>query len=333
MIVAAYNYARYLPEALDSVSGQTFGDWRCVIVDDGSTDSTPEIAKSYASSDARFLYIRQENRGPSAARNAGIRSTSSEFLQFLDADDRLHERKLEEHVRFLDEHPGTDIVYSEMMYFRSEEPDRLLYSLGGKLSRSILSRVHGNAEALQKLQHYSFMPNPAAALARRSVVSRAGMFEESARGGEDYAFWLQCAVAGCDFQYHDFDPGLAFVRSHDQSASRSLELLVRGLITLAKSFPQTPAFREWKTPRTLPLLYEVALGIDEVEQGHRLRGARRIASAASRATESPTALRWRTYMIAAWLPRSLFMRVVTMRIPERPFEWYRRMRSVAKRFF
>lgn len=95
VIVPCFNQAGYLPEALGSVLGQTFADWECIIVNDGSPDDTARVAAEWVKRDARFRYIEKANGGLSSARNAGIEAARGQFVQFLDADDALHPRKFE----------------------------------------------------------------------------------------------------------------------------------------------------------------------------------------------------------------------------------------------
>lgn len=89
IIVPCYNQAEFLDESLKSVIDQDQGQWECIIVNDGSTDETAEVAQSWCDRDERFAYIYQENRGLSEARNTGIRNASGQFILPLDADDRI----------------------------------------------------------------------------------------------------------------------------------------------------------------------------------------------------------------------------------------------------
>ena len=86
VVIPAYNYARYLPEAIRSVLAQTHSDLECIVVDDGSTDNTREVVS--AIEDPRVRYVHQANAGLSSARNTGIREAEHPFVGFLDADDR-----------------------------------------------------------------------------------------------------------------------------------------------------------------------------------------------------------------------------------------------------
>lgn len=95
VIVPCFNQGRYLPDALDSVLAQTYPHWECIVVNDGSTDDTRQVALEYASKDARFRYVEQENRGLSGARNRGRREVRGTHVQFLDSDDTISPEKFQ----------------------------------------------------------------------------------------------------------------------------------------------------------------------------------------------------------------------------------------------
>ncbi|RKE20460.1 glycosyltransferase [Streptomyces sp. TLI_171] len=89
VVVPVYNVERYLVECLDSIAAQTFDDFECVMVDDGSTDTSAELAAEYAARDPRFRLVQQANQGLGAARNTGVRhlGDGTEYLAFVDSDD------------------------------------------------------------------------------------------------------------------------------------------------------------------------------------------------------------------------------------------------------
>lgn len=95
IIVPCYNQSDYLDEALQSVLYQTYKNWECIIVNDGSPDDTETTAKKWCQKDNRFNYVFQENGGLSSARNLGLNVASGDYIQFLDSDDVLDPRKLE----------------------------------------------------------------------------------------------------------------------------------------------------------------------------------------------------------------------------------------------
>lgn len=87
IIVPVYNMEQYLRECLDSIKAQTFTEWECILVDDGSSDSSPAICDEYAAADSRFKVIHQKNGGLSNARNTALRTATGEYIGFVDADD------------------------------------------------------------------------------------------------------------------------------------------------------------------------------------------------------------------------------------------------------
>jgi len=93
IIVPCYNQAAYLDECLQSLTDQTFTDWECIIVNDGSDDNTEEIAQKWVEKDSRFQYISKKNEGISSARNTGLQKASGDYIQFLDSDDTLQHEK------------------------------------------------------------------------------------------------------------------------------------------------------------------------------------------------------------------------------------------------
>lgn len=118
VIVPVYNTERYLDEALESLFAQTLAPTEIIVVDDGSTDSTPTIAQRHAE---RIRYVRQENAGSASARNHGLRLARSPMIAFLDADDRYLPNKLEQQWRRFRARPELDLCVCEVTDF--DTPD------------------------------------------------------------------------------------------------------------------------------------------------------------------------------------------------------------------
>ncbi|KDN85097.1 bifunctional glycosyltransferase/CDP-glycerol:glycerophosphate glycerophosphotransferase [Kitasatospora cheerisanensis] len=120
VVVPIYNVERYLEECLDSIAAQTFDDFECVMVDDGSKDSSASIAKAYAAKDSRFRLVQQVNKGLGAARNTGYRhiSEGTEFLAFVDSDDTMPPSAYELMISTLEE-TGSDFCTGNVLRFRA----------------------------------------------------------------------------------------------------------------------------------------------------------------------------------------------------------------------
>ena len=118
VIVPCYNQAQYLDECLQSVLNQTYQDWECIIVNDGSPDNTEEVAKKWVEKDARFRYLFKENGGLSSARNAGIEIAKGEWILPLDADDKIGNQYLEPEEKEFEK--DYTIIYCEAELFGNE---------------------------------------------------------------------------------------------------------------------------------------------------------------------------------------------------------------------
>ena len=114
-IIPTFNYGRFLPEALNSVFDQNVPDLEVIVIDDGSTDDTPEILDSIA--DPRLKAFRIPNSGISAARNRGLQEASGEFVAFLDADDRWRPGKLQRQITMLLSEPSVGVVFTDFVRF------------------------------------------------------------------------------------------------------------------------------------------------------------------------------------------------------------------------
>ena len=120
VIIPCYNQAHFLNDSVGSVLAQTYTNWECIIVNDGSTDNTEEVAKQLIKDDERFIYKKQINRGLPGARNAALELCTGDFIQLLDADDALHPQKLEKHLALIKKSglskEDTIVSYSEYCY-------------------------------------------------------------------------------------------------------------------------------------------------------------------------------------------------------------------------
>src|SRR5712672_3063531 len=112
IIIPAYNQARFLGVAIESALRQTFSDLEVIVIDDGSTDQTRQVAAGFGD---RIRYIHQDNTGLPGARNRGIRESSGEYLCFLDSDDFYHPDKLQRQVELLDADPEIGFVYCDIV--------------------------------------------------------------------------------------------------------------------------------------------------------------------------------------------------------------------------
>jgi glycosyltransferase involved in cell wall biosynthesis len=299
VIIPAHNYGHFITAALDSLAAQTFENWECIVVDDGSTDNTPEVVKAYGAKDDRVRYLRQENSRQAAARNNGVRNSSGKYFQFLDADDLIEPRKLERQVEYLERHPHVDIVYSDTRFFCSENPSELLYSMWGE-NRPWQPGISGrDAEVLLPLLQLDTIPINAP-LTRRSIVERVGPFNEELPPVEDWDFWLRCAEAGACFHFSDMGGTRALVRSHSSSSSRSRLKFVSSTLLMRKRLARR--LKDVEARRiNAKLLAEAegTLGAEEVMHNNRGRGLFHLGKAVVLDRKFRHRLKWFACALAA----------------------------------
>jgi glycosyltransferase involved in cell wall biosynthesis len=189
-IIPVFNGEASLRQAIDSVLSQRASDVELIVVDDGSSDSTPAIIKSYGT---RLRGIWQKNSGPAAARNLGVRNAQGEYLAFLDADDQWLQGMLERTVAVLAFDADCVMVYGNLLMIDSE---------GRSLETSLIHEEHGHAPTMEEILTRMWPIMPSAALIRRSAFESCGGFVEEFRGAgfEDAFLWLRLREQG-DFRY------------------------------------------------------------------------------------------------------------------------------------
>jgi glycosyltransferase involved in cell wall biosynthesis len=182
IILPTYNRAHLLARAVRSVLQQTFSDWELRIVDDGSMDETAALAEEFVRSDSRVQYVRQENRGVSAARNVAIFSTESPWIAFVDSDDEWLPNKLELQLKYAEENPHIRLIHSEENWWRNGKLLQRLKrheKLGGRVFRSCLPLCY---------------ISPSTVMIRTELIRMHGGFREDFLACEDYDLWLKISM-------------------------------------------------------------------------------------------------------------------------------------------
>lgn len=185
-IIPYYNGAAYLPEALQSiVDHSAIDDNEIIIINDGSTDKKSLEYLDTIAVDARYTILHQQNLGPAAARNAGIKKATGEFIFFLDSDNRLTGDYVKECVNVLTNNKTVGVVYGRPVFFGENIPQRFT-SMEFDPSRI----VHEN---------YIDM----CCMVRRIVFNEAGLLDENkiVVGHEDWEFWLRLSDTSWKFHF------------------------------------------------------------------------------------------------------------------------------------
>jgi glycosyltransferase involved in cell wall biosynthesis len=237
VVIPVYNGERYLAECLDSVFSQTWPSIETIVVDDGSTDRSVEIA----SKDSRVRLIRQSNRDVSAARNAGIQAAKGEFIALFDYDDLWLPEKIEKQMECFDRNPDAALVFTDIVKFDDEGRTR-----HAKDRHRWAVRLNGPRAFASLARKNPILPS--AVMARRESLSRAGLFDERFRTCGDYEMWLRMAGMGMRFVYLGLP--LTRYRVHSSNTGRKIEVMhedrLRAVRTAFGDARLRPEFRKFE---------------------------------------------------------------------------------------
>jgi glycosyltransferase involved in cell wall biosynthesis len=207
VVITCYNYGEYLESSVQSVLEQTCSDFEIIIIDDGSTDNTPEVVKQYEEDD-KIRYIRQTNAGQPKAKNLGIVESKGEWIAFLDADDIWMPTKLEkQRALFVDSQVG--VVYSRRQWINKD---------GIEISGDERALCRGNI--LNQIFIDNFICFSSSVI-RRTVLNEAGFFDENLPMGIDYDLWVRLA-ARCKFDYVN-EPLVKYRTGHANLSSNTMK--------------------------------------------------------------------------------------------------------------
>jgi glycosyltransferase involved in cell wall biosynthesis len=216
VVIPCYNQGRYLREAIHSVLSQTYRDIEIIVVDDGSTDNTREVATREP-----VRYVSQTNQGLSAARNRGIGEGQGEFFVFLDADDRLFPDGIRAGVEALAEHPNCAFAYGN--YREIDTSGTVQY----ESNRSLQVMAD-----YQTLLRSNCIEMHATVIYRSNALEDAGTFDPDLNACEDYDLYLRIARR---LPICHFDALVAEYRMHENNMSRDMALMLRTVLQVLRS--------------------------------------------------------------------------------------------------
>lgn len=231
IIMSAFNGAQFVADAVRSVQAQTFGAWELLVIDDGSTDNTAAIVKSFSASDDRVRYCYQENAGQANARNTGIKMARGDLIAFLDQDDLWIANKLELQVAELRQ-AQVDVVFSNGFVFQDEDV------ACESMSFPTVSGKFSGAEMFRLLFIQNRIP-VLSSLTRKECLAASGLLNDDLnyQNSDDYDLWLRLAANGA--QFLGLPQKLVRYRMHSRQASRDKVKMLTTELAVVKKYEST----------------------------------------------------------------------------------------------
>lgn len=219
IIIPAYNACETIAESITTVQRQTLADWELIIVDDGSTDHSTSIIADIAKSDARIRLYQQQNKGPSAARNTGLRRARGAFMAFLDSDDKWGVERLKGMANAFATDPGAGVLFSRTRFVDARS------GLPGTLTR------HHPELSLATLLAENPVCSTSNIVCRAAVIDKLGRFRPELRFAEDQDWLVRVALDG-RWTIRGINAEWFYYRSSPASQSADLEALRLGWLAM-----------------------------------------------------------------------------------------------------
>ncbi|MDX6575450.1 MAG: hypothetical protein QOE96_1403 [Blastocatellia bacterium] len=305
IVIPAYNVAPYISETLATVFAQTLNDFEVIIVNDGSPD-TEEFELAIQRYRERIVYLKQENRGASAARNTGLRAARGELIAFLDADDLWSPNYLEGQLKFIREF-DCDLACA----------DAMIFGVSADAGRSYMDSLMETAPPEGRVTFLELVNADrslitSGVVARRDLILDVGLFDERLRNAQDLDLWLRLARHGARLAYQR--KVLLSYRSRANSLSgdainsHQRELLVFDKIEQSYDFTPEERLEVTAVIRSRRALLEYELGKLYLVPGDFARARESFAHANSlQRSWKPRLALWLT-RIAPGLFRNLYLR-------------------------
>jgi glycosyltransferase involved in cell wall biosynthesis len=226
VIIPCYNQAQYLDDALSSVLNQTYANWECIIVNDGSTDNTEEIANKWCELDSRFKYVYKKNGGLSSARNAGLSKVNGKYIQFLDADDLIKPNKFVQQLKDLE---FAQVSVSDYFSFVDGHIDK---PAEHKYLSPVFTKLNYKKEIIWDWEYRKSFP-PHCVLFQRKLLDKYHLkFNEALLNHEDWEFWVKLFYYSESLICHD--EVLSFYRVRQGSMSTDFIAMRKGFLNAAE---------------------------------------------------------------------------------------------------
>lgn len=226
VVIPAYNAEHLIGDALTSVRAQTLPCAEVIVVDDGSTDATAVVVKAFP----EVRYLRQENSGPSRARNTGVVAAQGKYVAFLDADDLWLEHKLERQMALLERDPDLGLIFTNVRFLREGALSDPMFTTEG-LGENWFGHPYLVTDQVRKLLQRNYV-NTSAVLARRDCLLRHP-FNEKRKHNEDWELWLKLSL---ERRFGHVDEVCVHERQFGGSLSSDMSLMLLSQVDVFENF-------------------------------------------------------------------------------------------------
>ena len=233
-VIPAYNNAAFIAEAITSILIQSMPVYEIIVVDDGSSDNTFAVVSGFM---ANIRYHKQDNRGPAAARNQGIKMARGDWIAFLDADDQWTPDKIKKQLIALAGYPELHLIAGDMAEI--DQANNIVtpsvLAKHGLLASYIKNQGRPIAKALTKLLAKNFIPTGTVLVLRETLLA-VGLFNETIHYGEDLELWAKIAA---DYPISCLPDILMLRRLHSSNATKASALMLLDNIKVSLALRQS----------------------------------------------------------------------------------------------
>jgi glycosyltransferase involved in cell wall biosynthesis len=227
VVIPAYNAIRYLPETMDTVLNQTYQDFEVLVVNDGSTDETPNWVNQLSEKEPRVRMVSQSNQGLAGARTTGVTNARGKYVAFIDADDLWELTKLEKQVQSLESNPQAGLCYTWTALADSE----------GKATGRVIAS-HAEGDVWQQLTEMNIVCCGSTPMIRRSCFDDVGLFARDISPSDDWDMWWRISAK---YPFTVIKEPLIRYRQHPNNSSKKCEhMLETTRILIERNFAHAP---------------------------------------------------------------------------------------------
>lgn len=276
IVVPSYNYASLIVETLDSVINQSYCNWECIIIDDGSTDGTIDVVSEYISRYPQYNFRLHpvENGGTSKAKNIGVGMAKGKYIQFLDADDLLSPEKLTIQVRIAEAHNAA-LVFSKSIFFKVQKGVRDVIQ---KYPKGFLAENSLEGVTLLGRLIVNNILTISSPLVTKKLLIDAGLFNQDLKNNEDWLLWFKVALANPKFISDENDQSATFIRVHAGSAMNNQKNMFLGEVVVRNHIEKLLISKGFSEQLYLRKLNNDLLALHQVRSLQIMPGVRYILS-------------------------------------------------------